>query len=84
MDELRKTERRLNALRFISQGSVTYTPRFAQWRVDGEPVQGWDFRTFTELRDAGRLLSFGKPSKAEASTVELTDAGKALLTSWLD
>lgn len=81
---LGKTERRVNALRFISQGTVTYAPKKAQWSVDGEAVSGWDYRTFTEIRAARNLLNFGKPNATGVSKVDLTVAGKALLTSWLD
>lgn len=84
MDELNKTDRRLAALRFISQGQVTYSPKSAQWTVSGDPVSGWDFRTFTELRAAEGLLSFSRVSTSGVSKVDLAAPGKKLLTSWLD
>jgi hypothetical protein len=83
MVTLNKTARRLSALRFISEGAVTYSPKIARWTVRDEVISGWDYRTFTELRSTTGLLSFGKP-KAGVSKVELTASGKKLLTSWLD
>lgn len=82
--DLKKTTRRVSALRFIAQGDVTYSARDAQWTVAGETVAGWDYRTLTELRNAPGLLVIRAAKDKGKSKVDLTAAGRRLLASWLD
>lgn len=82
--ELKRTTRRVEALRFIAQGDVTYSAREAAWAVAGETVAGWDYRTFTEIRNTPGLLVIRAANDRGKSKVDLTAAGKKLLASWLD
>lgn len=77
-----RTDRRVNALRYVSEGLVTYHEASAEWHVAGQPVGGWDFRTFTELKAAG-AFTFG-PSADRVSRVDLAPTARGLLARWLD
>lgn len=74
--ELTPTERRLNGLRWVKDGKVSYDPVAAAWLVGGETVTGWDWRTFSEMNQAGWITI---TDERKAAPVKLTEAGKKIL-----
>jgi hypothetical protein len=54
-EDLSATPRRLETLARVRDGRVSYDSLSASYLVDGESVAGWDWRTLSELRDAGWL-----------------------------
>lgn len=80
-----RTERRVDALRKVAEGTVDWDPIRAAWLVGGEVKGGWDFRTFAELRSADVLIDTPAPEgDSRHSIVELTPLGRELLAHWLD
>jgi hypothetical protein len=74
--DLTPTERRRNGLRWVQEGKVSYDPLAASFLVDAKTVTGWDWRTFSEMNQAGWIAI--TDARAVAA-VELTEAGRKIL-----
>lgn len=74
--ELTPTERRRNGLRWVREGKVSYDPIAAAYQVKGETVTGWDWRTLSEMVQAGWIAI---TDEREVAKVQLTAAGEKIL-----
>lgn len=74
--ELTPTERRRNGLRWVQEGKVSYDPIAAAWLVGSTTVTGWDWRTFSEMNQAGWIAI---TDERVAAPVVLTETGRKIL-----
>lgn len=64
---VKMTQRRVTALRQVRNGKVEYVERTADWMVEGQATDGWDWRTFSDLRKF-KLVTTGKDGNAVLTT----------------
>lgn len=77
-DEIQMTPRRAETLKMVAEtpSRVVYDARTATYRVDGEKAANWDFRTLSELRQAGLI----RPQRVTGeSEVRPTQEGQKVL-----
>jgi hypothetical protein len=80
-DNLTPTERRKTALGWVREQRVTYSPSRAAYLLDGEEVTGWDWRTFSEMRQAKWIETRAQKANPALSDVVLTEAGDKIESS---
>jgi hypothetical protein len=74
-ENLTLTDRRKGGLRQVAANRVTYDPSRAAWMIDGHNASGWDWRTFSEMQQAGWIKW---QSATRISEVVLTEEGKKI------
>lgn len=74
MTALNKTNSRLEALREVAQGEISYDPQMGAYSDANGTVSGARRRTFAELRTTGAITG--------GSPVVLTAVGDRLINDW--